>query len=308
VTSDQRDTSDFEATKERVSLVPKEALDPSQGARSSRRASGTTAQEAALIDAVVVPRWSTLFGRAIVARIPKGIRAQVLDIGCGTGHPAFDILHKLGDGGRVIAIDRDHALVDLARRRALEEVGRRIFFKIESAQDMSFGDEVFDIAVGNLVAGTNADDDILAELLRVLAPSGRLLLTRPLSGTFDEVLDMFREVAILRDDTSLTRRIEQLAAQKPTRAAWQSQLEAASFEEVKVDVEEVRLPFHKAREIFTDPMLQVVAAPEWRWLSGGQQGNDPVLEQVERMLDTYYGRGPLSLTVQVGIAQARKPA
>ncbi len=276
-------------------------------ARPSRRTGGSTEQEAAFFDTVIVPRWSTLFGRAIATRIPKGTRAQVLDIGCGTGHPAFDILHKLGDGGRVIAIDRDHALVDLARRRALEEAGRRIFFKIESAQNMSFGDDVFDIAVGNLVMGTSADDEILAELLRVLAPGGRLFLTRPLTGTFDEVLDMFREVAVQQDDTRLARRIEQLAGQRPTREAWQSQLEAASFEEVLVDEEEVRLPFHNAREVFTDPMLQAIAMPEWRLLSEGQPGRDPILEQIEKRLDTYYGRGPLSLRVQVGIAQAKKP-
>lgn len=277
-------------------------------AETTRSGPTTTPQEAALYDSVVVPRWSSLFGRSIIARIPARERAQVLDVGCGTGHPAFEVMRRLGEGGRVIAIDRDPALVDLARRRALDDAGKRIFFKVEPLELLSFGDEVFDLAVGNLVFGSVEDEGAaLSEIRRVLAPGGRLLLTRPLAGTFEEVLDMFREVAVRRDHAALARRIEQLAPRAPSASAWRAQLAGAGFEDVQVEVEELRLPFRNARELFADPMIRIVAMPEWRWLCGMQAGDEAMLDEAEKALDTYFAGGPLSLTVQAGIAEARKP-
>jgi ubiquinone/menaquinone biosynthesis C-methylase UbiE len=273
-----------------------------------KQAPQTTPQEALVYDSIVVPRWSTLFGRALVARVPHGMRGQVLDVGCGSGHPAFEVMRRLGDSGRVIAIDRDPALVDLARRRARDDAGKRIFFKVESLEHMSFGDEVFDLVVGNLVLGAVDDEnDVLGELRRVMAPGAKLLLTRPLAGTFEEVLDMFREIAVRRDHAALQRRIDHVVARAPSAASWRNQLTGAGFDDANVHVEEIRLPYRNARELVNDPMLRVVALPEWRWLCGMQPGDEAMLEQVERSLDTYFAGGPLSLTVQVGLVEARKP-
>ena len=77
--------------------------------------------------------------------------------------------------------------------------------------------------------------------------------------------------------------------------------------DVDVTVEELRLPFRSARELFADPMLRVVAMPEWRWVCGMQPGDEQVLAEAERALETYFASGPLSLTVKAGIAEARKP-
>lgn len=289
--------------------APERRPSPPRGVAAARPAPTTTPQEAIVYDGVVVPRWSALFGRALVARVPHSPRMQVLDVGCGTGHPAFDVMRKLGETGRVIAIDRDPALVDLARRRARDDAGKRIFFKIEPLEQMSFGDEVFDVVVGNLVMGSIEDEGgALAEMRRVLVPDGRLILTRPLVGTFDEVLDMFREVVVRRDHTELARRIDRIALRYPSASVWRAQLAGAGLEQVEIEVEELRLPFRSARELFADPMLRHVAMPEWRWLCGMQAGDEAMLDEVERALETYFAGGPISLTVRAGLAQARKPA
>jgi ubiquinone/menaquinone biosynthesis C-methylase UbiE len=269
----------------------------------------TTTQEATLYDAVVVPRWSTLFGRPLVAHTPLGLRGQVVDVGCGTGYPALDVMRRLADGGRVISVDRDAALVDIARRRAVENAGKRIFFKVEPIERLSFGDEVFDLAVGNLfVSAIDDESTALAVIRRVLKPGAKVLLTRPMLGTFEEVLDMFREIAVRRDSSALQKRIDQAALRTPTAATWRAQLASAGYEDIEVQVDDVRLPYRNAREIFADPMLKIVALPEWRFLCGTQPGDESMLGEVERALDTYFASGPLSLTVRTGLISARKPA
>lgn len=268
----------------------------------------TTEQEAALYDAVVVPRYSSLFTQMVLREIPDRTRATVLDVGCGTGHPAFELLRRLDDHGRVIAIDRDPGLVELARRRALDLEGKRIFFKAEPAEAMQFGDQVFDIVVGNLVIGQiEQQSEALAEMRRVLVPGGRLLLTRPLEGTFGEVLDMFTEVSLREDLPAVQQRTDAVTARYPTASAFANLARAAGFDDVQVEQESFRLPFRSASEVFSDPLVRFIGLPEWRWIAGMDQDGARVLEEVERSLDVYFAGGPLSLTVHAGLLRARAP-
>jgi ubiquinone/menaquinone biosynthesis C-methylase UbiE len=145
----------------------------------------TVEDEAALYDSVVVPRYTSRFGQLLVDTVPRGVRAQVLDFGCGTGQPSFALLERLDPAGRVIAIDPDAGLVDLARQRAMGLAGSRIFFKVESAEKLSFGDEVFEYAIGNVVLHEIEHPDVaLAEVRRVLAPDRSTARSRRSSTCF----------------------------------------------------------------------------------------------------------------------------
>lgn len=267
-----------------------------------------TDEEAALYDASVVPRWSARFGQLILRRIAPGLRAQVLDIGCGTGHPAFSLLERLDQGGRVIAIDRDQGVVDLARRRAMVVPGNRIFFKVESADDLKFGNDVFDVAVGNIVLGELEDPaKALSDLYRVLVPEGRVLMTQPLAGTFVEVLDMFREIANGSGDQALLGRVDTVAARYPTAETFAAPFEDAGFDDVKVVSEPFKMSFLNAAQLFQDDTIRFVGLSEWRWIAGFDPGGEALLDEVERRLDVYFGGGPLSLTVVAGLATGRVP-
>lgn len=284
---------------------------------SQRLVAVQSTQDAALYDTHVVPRYSALFGRLLLSALPQRERLQVLDVGCGSGYPALEVLRRLGDGGRVIAIDPDPALLDVARRRALDETGRRIFFKVESAEQLSFRDDVFDVVIGNLALGSfEQPEGALREMRRVLVPAGRLLLTHPLAGTFEEVLDMFREVALKTDSGSLAQRIERVAARYPSASTLQAVVAGAGFEDVDVQIEEFQVPFGSAAELFRDAMVRFVALPEWQWIAGSGgasadpfaafDGHEGALEQVQRALEIYFGGGPLSLRVSAGLVTARR--
>lgn len=271
---------------------------------SPRMAAVSDANDAAVYHAHVVPRYSSLFGRMLLARVPEGQRAQVLDVGCGTGHPALEILSRLDPGGRVIAIDPDPALLDLARRQAFDEAGRRIFFKAASAESLDFGDEVFDVVTGNLaMSAWQAPERALAELARVLVDRGLLLLTQALDGTFEEVFDMFRELALRRDDGALSARLDRVLLRYPTAATLEAVVANAGFSDVRVESEEFQIPLGSARELLADPMLRFVAVPEWRWIAGFEE--DGLLDEVIRTLDVYFGGGPLTLRVHAGLVIAR---
>lgn len=266
----------------------------------------TTAKDAALFDAHVVPRYSSLFGRLLLGALPARERLQVLDVGCGTGHPSLQILSRLGEGGRVIAMDRDAALVDLARRKALDASGRRIFFQVAGAEELSFGDEVFDVVTGNLaLASFREPERALAEIRRVLVKGGRLLLTHPLAGTFEEVFDIFSEVALRSDDNELSARVDRILGGYPTPSMLEAVAANAGFEDARVITEEFQLPFESAARVFDDPMMRFIGAPTWQWIAGSGADAAKILDEAARTLDTYFGSGPLTVRVNAGLLSAR---
>jgi len=268
----------------------------------------TTEQEAALYEAVVVPRYSALFARMLLREVPKGLRATVLDVGSETGYLAFDIVKRLHESGRVVAVDRDPAMVELGRRRALELDGKRIFFKVEGPDRLSFGDQVFDVVVGNLVLSRVEDPArAVGEMKRVLVPGGKLLLTRALADTFVEVLDMFREIALRWNLPEIGKRVDAVVARYPEPGAWAGAVRAIGLEDVTVREETFRLPFSNARRMFADPLIRFIGLPEWRWIGGLDSRGAEALEEAERSLDVYFASRPLSLTVRAGLVVARAP-
>ncbi len=68
---------------------------------------------------------------------------SVLDIGCGTGNLALEIVKRLPSGGYVIGIDAGEKMVTLAKNK-LQEKQIPIRFLRVSAESISFKDETFD--------------------------------------------------------------------------------------------------------------------------------------------------------------------
>ncbi|HEX8859502.1 MAG TPA: class I SAM-dependent methyltransferase [Actinomycetes bacterium] len=96
---------------------------------------------------------------------------RVLDVGCGSGNAALAAARRFC---RVIGVDGDPALLELARRRAEAERLEATFLE-GGGCDLAFPDGSFDVvlsASGAVLEGHQ--DRTAAELLRVCRPGGRI--------------------------------------------------------------------------------------------------------------------------------------
>ena len=103
-----------------------------------------------------------------------GARAEgeVLEIAVGTG---LNLPHY-PDGVRLTGIEFLPAMLDIARRRAVE-LGRPVELRLGDAQALEFDDGTFDTAVCTLSLCTIPDDrTAVAEVRRVLRAGGRFVL------------------------------------------------------------------------------------------------------------------------------------
>jgi ubiquinone/menaquinone biosynthesis C-methylase UbiE len=129
-----------------------------------------TRTAAEVYDELLVPalfaQWPPLLAQA--AAIAPG--QDVLDVACGTGVLAAEAARRVQPGGRVTGLDRNEAMLAVAKRKAPDLEWRQ-----GQAEALPFADARFDAVVSQF--GLMFFEDrvtALAEMWRVLKPGGRL--------------------------------------------------------------------------------------------------------------------------------------
>jgi ubiquinone/menaquinone biosynthesis C-methylase UbiE len=263
-------------------------------------------EQALAYDAAFVPRFAQRFGERLLLALDLPARANVLDLVCRTGYPAVQVLDRVRDG-RVIALDQDGRFLELARARAGTDLGRRIFFKQGSPTSLGFSDDIFTNVIGNLIDRVTADRAaVLTESARVLRPGGQLALTLPLRGSFIEVVDLLREVALRHDLARLSERVDQYANAMPTVESLRGELEDRGFERVSVDAWEFSLEYASSGDLLGDPLVQAAALSEWRACAEATDRPDDVFAELRRCIDTYFQGRRFMLSVVGGCATGHR--
>ena len=120
--------------------------------------------------------WRAFAGRVVLPWALQGrlLQGNVLEIGCGSGAMAAEILRR-HPRTRLTATDFDDAMVEVAARR-LAEFGDRAVVRQADATALPFPDGTFDCVVTFLMLHHVLDwERALAEIARVLRPGGMLV-------------------------------------------------------------------------------------------------------------------------------------
>lgn len=105
-------------------------------------------------------------------RLLRGVRGRVLEIGVGTGanFPHYPV------GVTLFGVDVSEGMLARAKARA-EALGLDVYLNVADAAALPFPDDAFDVVVSTLtLCSLVAPDAALAEVARVCAPEGRVLL------------------------------------------------------------------------------------------------------------------------------------
>jgi SAM-dependent methyltransferase len=116
---------------------------------------------------------------AVVDRRPR----CVLDVGCGTG----DLTARLGEatGADVLAVDQSERMVELTRARGVDA-------QVADVAELPFADGSFDCVVAAWMLFHASDiGSALAEIVRVLAPDGRLVAATNGMEHFSTLAELF---------------------------------------------------------------------------------------------------------------------
>lgn len=104
--------------------------------------------------------------------------ARVLDCGCGTGVVSRALAQRKGFTGAVVGIDFSDALIDAARRLALEEgLDDRIEFRVGDSHALEDPDDSYDfVIVHTLISHVVDPAKVISEASRVVRPNGTIAI------------------------------------------------------------------------------------------------------------------------------------
>jgi SAM-dependent methyltransferase len=99
----------------------------------------------------------------------------ILDVGCGSGVLGRWLARSTGQANRIIGVDRNRYLLREAAALAMQEgLADIIAFQEGNAEALSFPDNHVDVAVSYTVLEEGDADRMLAEMIRVTKPGGRV--------------------------------------------------------------------------------------------------------------------------------------
>ena len=169
---------------------------------------------------------------------------HVLDVACGPGVATWPSADLVGVTGRVVGLDSDPGMISVASALPLKNTGPVPEWHCASAQDLPFPAQSFDVVL--CLQGLQLFPDHVAalrEMVRVLRPGGRLLIT--IWCSLDYCKGYEAMVIALED-----RSINATAARKPFSLGnedllWQS-CKAAGLSNISIRIEQKLAQFSSA--------------------------------------------------------------
>jgi ubiquinone/menaquinone biosynthesis C-methylase UbiE len=260
---------------------------------------------ARVIDREIAPIWHDRFARLIIRNLPNSSDVIALDIHCGVGRTTAELLHRLGATARVLAIEPDDTLIELARTRMRPEWKNRVYLKVGDFDDITaMADDSYNLVVANLVLGETGDlGSALTEMIRVNRIGGRILATVPVAGSWNEVEDIFSEV--LRDAGlhDAVRRLERLRDLRPTgpKLAETVRKLGVAEDDFVIEQERFQMLFPSGREFLFAPVVEHGPLRLWKAVIGKDGSPQELFWRLKEAIDTYYTGHVLAVNVLAGL-------
>jgi SAM-dependent methyltransferase len=263
------------------------------------------------VDREVAPLWHDRFARLAWRRLPRGADAFTLDVHCGPGRTTSELLERLGEGARVLALEPDAALRNLAKSRMRPEWKGRVYLKDGALTDVAgMGADTYDLVLANLVLGdVHGFEESLRELLRVTKPGGHVMVTLPMAGTWAEVEDLFREVLRDAELKDAARRLRHLARLRPSGHDIARAVAALGVgpDGFVIEQERSALVFASGREFLFSPVIEHGPLRLWKAILGAHDKPQELFWKLKEAIDAYHADSVLSVTVVLGLLHIRVP-
>lgn len=262
---------------------------------------------ALIYDRDILGLWSVPFGRMLLRDLVIPPRASVLDVACGTGYPTLDILSRMDAKGRIIALDLSHEMLNVARAKAGDLNGKRIFFKHGRIEDLSFAAETFDLVVSNCgLLDFHDRQQGVREMARVAKRGAEVRATLPLRGTFHEFYDLYREVLQRFDLHDSIAKLDEHLLKTPDRDEAIALFSQAGLVNVHCERHDSELLFPSGREFFFTPLIEYCYLQPWKDLVTRPDALQSVFWHIKNAIDRYFARRPFAVTVQAALLSGYK--
>lgn len=261
--------------------------------------------DAAVLETFVVPRYLTLFGDTLLEMFLSSGAADVVHLGCRTGYPDELIASRLVSGS-IVGLDPSSPAIELARTKGSLIQNVSTDYDVFTSFPTPLNDQSF--THGICLHPSNAPElrrALLAEMARLIVPQGQVLISLPMRGSFQEIVDLLREYALKFDAGNISKATESTAVARPTVQALTDELLEAGFEDVEIDLHPFSLAFRSGRDLMEDPIMRLLVLPDI-WETLDVEDVEAPMHYVEEAINRYWSEETFELTVNVGCVSGRR--
>ncbi|HVZ85487.1 MAG TPA: methyltransferase domain-containing protein [Polyangia bacterium] len=273
--------------------------------------SDSQARLARLYDGEIFPAYAGRFAALLARAITPLPGARVVEVGCATGGLTRELARRFDDRSHVTALDASPAFVAEARAKIETLPGRHARVALAAQAEiplaLPLGDGTADLVISNLALAAAADPRAaVREAVRILVPGGELALSVPLRGSWQEFLDLFRDVLRETGKSASLTAVERYVATLPTGEQVVDWLEEAGLRSVELTVERWEILFKSAREFFFSPLVELGPLAGWKRLAGRGDEMQDVFFFTKEAIDTYFDRSAFAATIVGAACGGRK--
>lgn len=258
-------------------------------------------EDAERYEQILVPAILGPAARALVDWSALKGGESVLDVGSGTGAAARYAAELVGSSGRVIGIDVNAGMIEVAK--SLPPIqGAAIEWHEKSAYELPSKDQAVDVVLCAQTLQFVKDRELaLSEMYRVLKPGGRLVMSlwsEIEENPYFQVLVDAVSKHIGEETTVGLREIFSLSNADEIRAL----LESAGFTNIEMTVKQLELDLPELtdfvpRHISATPMATGFNAAE-------QAAQQAVIQEVSAQLALYESTDSITIPFRVNLAKA----
>lgn len=254
-----------------------------------------------------VTLWASHCGSLLLDYLKPVKNIQILDVGCGTGFPLFEIAQRFGETCAVVGVDPwEEGMKRAAFKQQVYGVNNvRLITGDLLTADLP--DNSFDLITANLVIN-NFDDPVagLRACYRLAKPGAKLVLTTNIKGHFAEFYDVYRSVLTALGKTEAVERLNQQENHRHTRAEVGALVEAAGFRVTNSVVESFFYRFADGSALLRHWLVRLGFLDGWRTVLDPAD-EAQVFSQLEDQLNRLAEQeGDIRLTVPMLLVESQK--
>lgn len=254
-----------------------------------------------------MPLWSAPFGLLLLNNITFKNNSKIVDIGCGTGFPLFELAQRFGEKSKVFGIDPWEKAIDRANRKKEQYRIKNVELIHGAGENMPFNKDEIDIVVSNLgINNFENADEVIKECFRILKPKGKLIFTTNLLGHFDEFYSIFLEVL---SDLKLKDEIKMLNEHIKKRHCLENismLMKINKFSIRKIIKDNYTMRFIDGSSFFNHYFIKLAFLPGWKEIIEEENWNSVFSNLENRLNSVSSEKGEIEFNVPMAYIECEK--
>jgi len=258
-----------------------------------------------LHDLYIATDWGERFAELVDEHVELPSEGRALYVSAATGGHAMAVQERAGEKLEIIAVDENEECLELARAKATA-LHEQTKFQCEDPGALSFGDDQFDLVLGN--ASFTRPTDLaqnVGEMVRVAKAGATVAWWLPTASSFGEFFSIYWEALLNAELEDHGVDVENLITDLPTVSDAENLAEQAGLEHVTSWTAIEEFDFESGEEFLNSPLVVHFLLENWL-RSVPERARERVVQELRHIIDEERHEGEFALSVKATLVVGTK--